>query len=72
MLRKKKIEEPAPDVKIIPQMTNKNYIPYNEGLTPEFIKKHRHLIRPCDPNEIIEKKEKKSNSFFCAKFTGYY
>ena len=26
----------------------------------------------CDPDEIIEKKEKKSNSFFCAKFTGYY
>jgi hypothetical protein len=47
-------------------------IPYSSGLTQEFIEKHRHLVRPCDPNEILEKKEKKSNSFFCAKFTGYY
>ena len=53
-------------------MTNKNYIPYNEGLTPEIIKENWYKIRPCDPNEIIEKKEKKSNSFFCAKFNGYY
>ena len=71
-VEEKKIEEPAPDVKIIPQMTNKNYIPYNEGLTPEIIKENWYKIRPCDPNEIIEKKEKKSNSFFCAKFNGYY
>ena len=71
-IERKKPEQPAPDVKISPQVTNKNYIPYNEGLTLEFVEKNRHLIRPCDPNEIIEKKEKKSNSFFCAKFTGYY
>jgi len=69
---KKKPEQPTPNVKISPPETNKNCIPYNEGLIPEFIEKHRHLVRPCDPNEIIEKKEKKSNSFFCAKFTGYY
>ena len=71
-VEKKKLEEPTPDAKITPQVTNKNYIPYNEGLTPEIIKKNWHKIRPCNPDEIIEKKEKKSNSFFCAKFTGYY
>ena len=71
-VEKKKPEQPAADVKISPPVTNKNCIPYNEGLTPEIIKKNWHKIRPCDPNEIIEKKEKKSNSFFCAKFTGYY
>ena len=69
---KKKPEQPAPVIKISPPVTNKNCIPYNEGLTPEIIKNNWHKIRPCDPNEIIEKKEKKSNSFFCAKFTGYY
>ena len=71
-VEKKKPEQPAADVKISPPLNNKNCIPYNEGLTPEIIKKNWHKIRPCDPNEIIEKKEKKSNSFFCAKFTGYY
>jgi hypothetical protein len=71
-VEEKKTVQPAPDVKTSPPVTNKNCIPYNEGLTPEFVEKHRHLVRPCDPNEILEKKEKKSNSFFCAKFTGYY
>jgi hypothetical protein len=71
-VEEKKPERPAPDVKTSPTVTNKNCIPYNQGLTPEFVEKHRHLVRPCDPNEILEKKEKKSNSFFCAKFTGYY
>ena len=71
-VEKKKPEQPAADVKISPPVNNKNCIPYNEGLTPEIIKNNWHKIRPCDPNEIIEKKEKKSNSFFCAKFTGYY
>ena len=68
----KKQEPPAPKVKISQQVTNKKYIPYNEGLTPEFIKNHRHLIRPCDPNEIIEKTEKKSNGFKYVNFKGYY
>jgi hypothetical protein len=71
-VEEKKPERPAPDVKTSPPVTNKNCIPYNQGLTPQFVEKHRHLVRPCDPNEILEKKEKKSNSFFCAKFTGYY
>ena len=71
-VEEKKPAQPAPDIKISPQVTNKNYIPYNEGLTPEIIKENWYKIRPCDPNEIIEKKEKKSNSFFCAKFNGYY
>jgi hypothetical protein len=47
-------------------------IPYNEGLTPEIIKKNWHKIRPCDPNEIIVKKEKKINKFNDSKFKGYY
>jgi len=47
-------------------------IPYASGLTPEFIDKHRHLVRPCDPNEPIKKKEKQSNGFVYAKFDGYY
>ena len=71
-VEEKKPEQPAPDVKINPPATNKNYIPFNEGITREFIKNNRHLGGPCDPNEILEKKEKKNNSFFCAKFTGYY
>ena len=71
-VEEKKPEQPTPDVKISPQVTNKNYIPYNGGITREFVENNRHLGGPCDPNEIIEKKEKKSNSFFCAKFTGYY
>ena len=71
-IERKKPEQPAPDVKISPQVTNKNYIPYNGGITREFVENNRHLGGPCDPDEIIEKKEKKSNSFFCAKFNGYY
>ena len=71
-VEEKKPAQPAPDIKISPQVTNKNYIPYNGGITREFVENNRHLGGPCDPNEIIEKKEKKSNSFFCAKFTGYY
>ena len=71
-VEKKKPEQTAPDVKISSQVTNKNYIPYNGGITREFVENNRHLGGPCDPDEIIEKKEKKSNSFFCAKFTGYY
>ena len=69
---KKKPEQPAPVIKISPPVTNKNCIPYNEGLTPEIIKKNWHKIRPCDPNEIIVKKEKKFNKFNDPKFKGYY
>ena len=47
-------------------------IPYAGNITREFVENNRHFGGPCDPNEIIEKKEKKSNSFFCAKFNGYY
>ena len=71
-VEKKKPEQPAADVKISPPVTNKNCIPYNEGLTPEIIKKNWHKIRPCDPNEIIVKKEKKLNKFNDPKFKGYY
>ena len=71
-VEEKKTEQPAPDVKISPPVTNKNCIPYNEGLTPEIIKKNWHKIRPCDPNEIIVKKEKKLNKFNDPKFKGYY
>ena len=71
-VEEKKPAQPAPDIKISPQVTNKNYIPYNEGLTPEIIEKNWHKIRPCDPNEIIVKKEKKLNKFNDPKFKGYY
>ena len=47
-------------------------IPYAGNITREFVENNHHYGGPCDPNEIIEKKEKKSNSFFCAKFNGYY
>ena len=71
-VEEKKPVQPAPDVKLSPLVTNKNCIPYNEGLTPEIIKKNWHKIRPCDPNEIIVKKEKKFNKFNDPKFKGYY
>jgi hypothetical protein len=71
-VEEKKPMQPATDVKVGPQVTNKNCIPYNEGLTPEIIKKNWHKIRPCDPNEIIVKKEKKLNKFNDPKFKGYY
>ncbi len=51
---------------------NKNCIPYNGGLTPEFVKNNWRYARPCDPNEIIETKGKDNNSFFYVKFKGYY
>ena len=70
-----KIEEPKVKKqmpKAVQPIVRGKPIPYASGITREYIEKHRHLGGPCDPNEIIEKKEKKSNSFFCAKFTGYY
>ena len=47
-------------------------IPYGSGLTPEIIEKNRLWIRPCSTTESVEKKEKQSNGFRYAKFTGYY
>jgi hypothetical protein len=52
-------------------MTKGKPIPYASGLTPEYIEKNRHLVRPCDPNKPMEKKEKQSNGFVYAKFEGY-
>jgi hypothetical protein len=71
-VEEKKPVQPAPDVKRSLQVANKNCIPYNGGLTPEFVEKNWRYIRPCDPNEIIETKGKESNSFFYKKFKGYY
>jgi hypothetical protein len=68
----KKPEQPAPVIKISPPVTNKNCIPYNDGFTPEEIKKNWHKIRPCDPNEIITKKESGPNKFNDPNFKGYY
>ncbi len=68
----KKPEQPAPVIKTSTPETNKNCIPYNDGLTPEEIKKNWHKIRPCDPNEIIIKKESKPNKFNDPNFKGYY
>ncbi len=71
-VEEKKPVQPAPEIKTSLQVANKNCIPYNGGLTPEFIEKNWRYIRPCDPNEIIETKGKDSNSFFYVKFKGYY
>ena len=71
-VEEKKPVQPAPDVKTGLQSANKNCIPYNGGLTPEFVEKNWRYIRPCDPNEIIETKRKESNSFFYKKFKNYY
>ena len=68
----KKTEQPAPVIKISPPVANKNCIPYNDGLTPEVISKNWHKIRPCDPNEIITKKESRPNKFNDPNFKGYY
>ena len=68
----KKTEQSAPVIKSSPPETNKNCIPYNDGLTPEEIKKNWHKIRPCDPNEIITKKESRPNKFNDPNFKGYY
>jgi hypothetical protein len=37
-----------------------------------MIEKNRLWIRPCSTTESVEKKEKQSNGFRYAKFTGYY
>ena len=71
-VEEKKPVQPAPDIKTGLQSANKNCIPYNGGLTPEFVEKNWRYIRPCDPNEIIETKRKESNSFFYKKFKNYY
>jgi hypothetical protein len=71
-VEEKKPVQPAPDVKTGLQSANINCIPYNGGLTPEFVEKNWRYIRPCDPNEIIETKRKESNSFFYKKFKNYY
>ena len=68
----KKPEQPAPVIKISPPVTNKNCIPYNDGLTPEVMSKNWHKIRPCDPTEIITKKESRPNKFNDPNFKGYY
>jgi len=71
-VEEKKPEQPAPVIKISPPVTNKNCIPYNDGLTPEVMSKNWHKIRPCDPNEIITKKESRPNKFNDPNFKGYY
>jgi hypothetical protein len=71
-VEKKKPEQPSLDVKTSLQETNRNYIPYNGGLTHEFVKKNWHYARPCDPNEIIETKGKETNSFIYKNFKDYY
>ena len=71
-VEEKKPGQPAPVIKISPPVTNKNCIPYNDGLTPEVMSKNWHKIRPCDPNEIITKKESRPNKFNDPNFKGYY
>jgi hypothetical protein len=70
-----KIEEPEVKKKIpntVQPVVRGKPISYAGNITREFVENNRHFGGPCDPNEIIEKKEKKSNSFFCVKFNGYY
>ena len=69
-----KIEEPEVKKKpnTVQPMVRGKPISYAGNITREFVENNRHFGGPCDPNEIIEKKEKKSNSFFCVKFNGYY
>ena len=70
-----KIEEPEVKKKkpnTVQPVVRGKPISYAGNITREFVENNRHFGGPCDPNEIIEKKEKKSNSFFCVKFNGYY
>ncbi len=54
-------------------ISNDNAIPFNSGLTKEFVEKNWHLVRPCDPNEpLIKKPKKKSGSFFISNAYKYY
>ena len=72
LIKNKKIKIKKEIPKCVQPVVKGKPIPYAGGLTPEFIKKNWHYARPCDPNEIIETKGKKNNSFFYAKFKGYY
>jgi len=56
------------------QIVNKDKdIPFNSGLTKEFVQKNWHLVRPCDPNEpLIKKTKRKSGSFFISNAYKYY
>jgi len=54
-------------------ISNDNDIPFNSGLTKEFVEKNWHLVRLCDPNEpLIKKPKKKSGSFFISNAYKYY
>jgi len=56
------------------QIVNKDKpIPFDSGLTKEFVQKNWHLVRPCDPNEpLIKKTKRKSGSFFISNAYKYY
>jgi len=56
------------------QIANKDKaIPFDSGLTKEFVEKNWHLVRPCDPNEpLIKKTKRKSGSFFISNAYKYY
>jgi len=69
-IKKIKIKKQLPSV--VQSAVKGKPIPYNEGLTPEVIAKNWHKIRPCDPNEIIIKKECKPNKINDPNFKGYY
>lgn len=69
-VKKTKVKKEVPSV--VQSVVKGKPIPYNDGLTPEVIAKNWHKIRPCDPNEIIIKKESKPNKFNDPNFKGYY
>jgi len=56
------------------QIVNKDKaIPFDSGLTKEFVEKNWHLVRPCDPNEpLIKKTKRKSGIFFISNAYKYY
>lgn len=69
-VKKIKIKKDVPSV--VQSVVKGKPIPYNDGLTPDVIAKNWHKIRPCDPNEIITKKESRPNKFNDPNFKGYY
>ena len=69
-VKKIKIKKDVPSV--VQSVVKGKPIPYNDGLTLEEIAKNWHKIRPCDPNEIITKKESRPNKFNDPNFKGYY
>jgi hypothetical protein len=68
----KKIRNKKEVPSVVQSVVKGKPIPYNDGLIPEVVAKNWYKIRPCDPNEIITKKESRPNKFNDPNFKGYY